>query len=153
VTAPITSFIGEYRFLSNFYPLVHVDVAGLTVEHLFQAAKCVDPHQAQYVMDARSPGEAKRRGRRAVLREDWEEIKLPVMRLIVGTKFFSSLDLGQRLLETADAELVEGNVWHDNYWGVCACAGCVGLVPGQNHLGKILMDVRAQLHEIASRPT
>ena len=47
---------------------------------------------------------------------------------------------------------VEGNHWHDTYWGVCnpeafgkppCTKGCGGT--GENQLGKILMRVRDEL--------
>lgn len=47
-------------------------------------------------------------------------------------------DLKAKLLETGDAELVESNWWHDYFWGVCNGRG-------ENHLGKILMKIRAEL--------
>jgi len=49
-------------------------------------------------------------------------------------------DLKIMLLETGDAYLVEGNWWHDCYWGVCYCDKCMGT--GQNKLGDFLMAVR-----------
>lgn len=46
----------------------------------------------------------------------------------------------QKLLQdTGDAELIEGNWWHDEFWGVCN-----GI--GQNQSGKILMVIRS-LHK------
>jgi hypothetical protein len=42
------------------------------------------------------------------------------------------------LLATGDAELIEGNVWNDVFWGVCN-----GI--GKNWLGKLLMQVREVL--------
>lgn len=136
----ITSFTDEYRFLSNFYSLA---CTSLTTEHLYQASKCVRPSQAQAIMDAHSPGAAKRLGQHVALRPDWEDVKLPIMRLLVTVKFMSSLELGARLMATGDARLIEGNTWHDNFWGMCVCANCAGRdVESQNHLGLILMDVR-----------
>lgn len=38
-------------------------------------------------------------------------------------------------------EIVEGNYWHDNYWGNCTCDKCKN-IEGQNKLGKILMKIR-----------
>ena len=56
---------------------------------------------------------------------------------------FSIPELRTKLLETDDAELIEGNTWGDTYWGTCS-----GI--GQNHLGKLLMKtrfkIRAQIH-------
>jgi predicted NAD-dependent protein-ADP-ribosyltransferase YbiA (DUF1768 family) len=46
------------------------------------------------------------------------------------------------LLETKDATLIEGNTWGDQYWGVCAGVG-------ENHLGKLLMQIRSELQTAA----
>ena len=37
---------------------------------------------------------------------------------------------------------MEGNTWHDVYWGVDLCTG-----EGENHLGKILMAQRQEFKE------
>ena len=42
------------------------------------------------------------------------------------------------LMDTGDAELIEGNNWNDTFWGVCNNAG-------ENNLGKLLMKIRAAL--------
>jgi ribA/ribD-fused uncharacterized protein len=141
--APITAFAGEYRFLSNFYPAA-VDLDGSTyptVEHAYQAAKSLEPSTQAKVKRAPRPGDAKRLGRQIRLRPDWEDVKVGIMRDLVRQKFTSHPDLRARLLATGDAELVEGNYWHDTFWGQCP----VGT--GFNHLGRILMEVRAELRE------
>ena len=46
-----------------------------------------------------------------------------------------ALHLKERLLKTGKEELVEGNTWHDNYWGNCTCEKCKNIA-GQNKLGK-----------------
>ena len=46
------------------------------------------------------------------------------------------------LLATGGEELIEGNWWHDNFFGVCTCGPCDG--KGKNNLGKILMRVREE---------
>lgn len=44
------------------------------------------------------------------------------------------------------AELIEGNTWNDNYWGMCGCTRCRSEgTKGLNKLGKILMAERARL--------
>jgi ribA/ribD-fused uncharacterized protein len=113
----ITSFRGRYRFLSNF-ALATVLLDGVpypTVEHAFQAAKTSSRRQRQEILAADTPGRAKRLGRKVTLRDDWEEIKLKVMAGLVRQKFQDPI-LGQFLLETGDAELVEGNTWNDTDW-------------------------------------
>lgn len=56
---------------------------------------------------------------------------------VVEAKFTYNPNLKQMLLDTGDAELVEGNTWNDKYWGVCKGVG-------QNKLGKILMMLREE---------
>lgn len=132
----ISGFTGDYRFLSNFY---YSTIFGrlTTVEHWFQACKAVDGAEKNYVLDAPTPGAAKRRGQRVALRADWEEVKLGIMEKLLQEKF-SDPELAARLVATGTAELVESNTWGDRFWGVCDGAG-------ENHLGKLLMRVREQL--------
>lgn len=139
----ITSFDGEYRFLSNFYPCdVWIKVHGESVlcpsvEHAFQALKTNDPAKRLEIIAAESASKAKYLGKSVLLRENWHEVKDSVMEKLVRQKF-ANLFLGNRLVATYPSELIEGNWWHDTYWGVCA-----GI--GQNKLGIILMKVRDEL--------
>jgi predicted NAD-dependent protein-ADP-ribosyltransferase YbiA (DUF1768 family) len=71
------------------------------------------------------------------MRSDWNDRKLAVMRDLVGQKFDNPA-LAMKLIATGNELLVEGNSWHDTYWGVCNGKG-------ENHLGKILMEVRRML--------
>lgn len=146
----IKDFIGEYLFLSNFYtpknPIMHDGKAYPTVEHAFQAAKTRDPEQKEKIRLVENPGEAKRLGRQVILRPDWEDVKIAYMTVFVYDKFFNNPDLAARLVATAPQELIEGNHWHDNYWGDCYCYRCKD-IEGQNHLGKILMRLRSKLME------
>ena len=52
---------------------------------------------------------------------------------------FQNPELSKLLLETGDCELIEGNTWGDQFWGVCKGVG-------ENNLGKLLMKVREELH-------
>lgn len=67
-------------------------------------------------------------------------MKLDVMEACVRDKFTRNADLRRRLLETGDAELVEGNTWGDRFWGVCDGEG-------ENHLGRVLIKVRGELRK------
>lgn len=42
-----------------------------------------------------------------------------VMCSVCRAKFTQNPDLFKKLLDTSDAELVEGNTWEDKVWGVC----------------------------------
>lgn len=67
--------------------------------------------------------QAKRRGRQIKMRPDWEDRKLTIMHNLLVHKFNENLELIPKLLDTGGAVLVEGNTWHDNYWGCCSCPG------------------------------
>jgi ribA/ribD-fused uncharacterized protein len=88
------------------------------------------------------------------IRPDWKKVEPTVMLEIQRSKF-SWPDARDVLLSTEDAELIYGNVCHDNFWGVCKCrsvptaqrkygigARCTGA--GEDKLGRILMQVREE---------
>lgn len=156
----ITTFRGEHDFLSNFYPctLHYNGHVYNSVETAFQAQKCpstVDKFRNMGVQEALragrrpiiDPGEAKRLGRKVPLRPDWNDVKERIMLELLSAKFTENRDLYQRLLDTGSQILIEGNTWHDNYWGACSCSNCV-LQTRRNRLGFLLMGVRdALLHD------
>lgn len=135
----IDSFRGEHRFLSNFWPVEVVldGVTYLSVEHGYQAAKTLSPMHRAYVRQAESPGEAKRRGRKVAMRQDWDDVKLEVMLDLIRQKFRDPTLCGF-LLATDNEHLAEGNSWGDSWWGTVDGVG-------KNHLGRILMQVRAEI--------
>lgn len=139
----ITDFRGPHRFLSNFFEVSagvrYGDLVGPTVEHVFQAAKTTDEAARQQILHAPSPGQAKRLGRRAAMRSDWNEVRLEVMAQILESKF-ADPRLVQLLVSTGERQLVESNVWGDRFWGVDMATGV-----GANHLGETLMKVRHDL--------
>ena len=138
----IREFSGRYRFLSNFHP-VNVEHDGLvypSVEHAYQAAKSLDPEEREVIRSCGSPSMAKKLGRHAKVREDWDDIKISIMAKLVYQKFASDTDLARGLLDTGDSLLIEGTWWGDRFWGICNGVG-------HNHLGKILMAVRDSLKE------
>lgn len=59
-------------------------------------------------------------------------------------KFAAGSMLAQSLKDTGKEVLVEGNLWHDNFYGDCKCDRCND-IKGQNLLGKLLMQVRDEL--------
>lgn len=146
MTAPINSFDNEHRFLSNFFVLPRpIEWEGLlyrTTEHAFQAAKTLDPKERERIRDAGSPGQAKRLGRKVKpLRPGWDDMKVMVMDSICWIKFQHPL-LRKWLLETGDAELIEGNDWGDTFWGTVNGRG-------ENQLGKSLMRIRDAIRRSA----
>jgi len=140
--AKIAEFQGENRFLSNFWPCT-VEFEGITypsAEHAYQSAKTLDMDERRRIAAMATPSEAKAAGRALVQRADWEQVKFDVMERVVRDKFTRppNADLRAKLLATGDAVLEEGNTWGDKVWGVYQGEG-------ENRLGKILMQVRAEL--------
>jgi ribA/ribD-fused uncharacterized protein len=137
----IDSFQGEYRFLSNFYtsPIGVDDKYVDSVEHLYQGNKPYpgDPY-IDLILKARTPGEAKRLGKQCTIDPDFESLKLKIMEICVRAKFQQNISLAQKLLDTGNKTLIEGNTWGDTYWGVCKGVG-------ENNLGKILMKIRTEI--------
>lgn len=139
------SFTGEYAFLSNMYPC-SIEIALLddrfkftSAEAAFQAGKCEYLRDIWDIDRAKNGYEAKKIGRRVDIREDWDEMKLQWMELVLRKKFSSeNPELMQKLIDTYPMELVEVNTWNDTFWGVCNGKG-------ENHLGKILEKIRLDL--------
>lgn len=141
--SPITSFTGEFDFLSNFYPveIYRHNMMFPSVEHTYQAEKCPTQsyrkkfaaHTATKI--APTAGQAKRMGRAIALPYLWDERKVEIMRGLLQSKFFMDSKLRGRLAATRGRELIEGNTWGDTFWGVCDGVG-------QNHLGRLLMEIR-----------
>lgn len=161
----IDEFRNKYQFLSNFY-LVSIDTGMRiydSVEHYYQAMKSwpgvlvkigtitkIEENTTkktvrQWISESPTPGEAKRRGRKINLRSDWEDIKIPIMKWGLQQKFTQET-LAKNLLETHNKILIEGNWWHDNFWGECKCNKCKNTL-GENMLGKLLMEVRNELKQ------
>lgn len=141
----IDSFWGDYRFLSNFYPSPFVDDVGYTwptVEHYYQAQKALNVDDFNVVAACKTPGQAKRAGSKVEMRPDWDQVKTHIMFGALRWKFEQNPDLAQKLIDTGDAELVEGNTWGDVFWGYDT-----KLNKGQNVLGQQLMILRGLLNE------
>lgn len=137
----IMVFRGKYQFLSNMYsaPFEWDGRTYKNSEAAFQSAKSLDP-EVRDEFSEMTGVVAKREGKRVLLRRDWEEVKDDIMEEVVREKFLQNPDLLKKLIDTGDMELVEGNRWHDRYWGVDLVSG-----EGENHLGIILMRIREEL--------
>ena len=140
----IDTFRGENYFLSNFYN-ANVTYKGETYpnnECAFQAQKTKDT-SIKRIFTKLTPQEAKKLGRNIRLRRDWNYIKDDIMYEICYAKFEQNKILQKKLFDTGSKQLIEGNSWHDTYWGMCNNHG-------ENRLGKILMKVRRELKKEAN---
>lgn len=139
----IRRFHHEYAFLSNFFhsKFIWNDIEWPTVEHAYQAAKCLSVDEFNTILIAPWPGMTKRLGRRCLIRDDWESIKMNVMKLCVFHKFNQSPYLMNLLLNTNNKVIIEGNFHGDNFWGRCPPDNELG----KNQLGEILMEYRNEI--------
>lgn len=141
----IEQFQGDYRFLSNFTyfetPMKYDGDKYRTVEHFYVAMKTTNKELRGKISRMRKIGRVKAYGRELEIREDWEDIKLKVMRYALEYKFSDdNEDLRLKLMNTEGMELQEGNYWGDTYWGVCLKTG-----KGSNLLGSMLMEIREEV--------
>lgn len=150
MSMPSPAFVGCFKFLSNMLPC-KLSVNGLSFnssEAAFQSFKYSDPNK-RGIFSMMDGYEAKRywKSRGQFVREDWNDIRFTVLKLVVRQKFIQNPVLLQKLLNTDDAFLVELNTWHDNTYGNCTCPKCSHIV-GQDRFGAILREVKSEL----SRP-
>lgn len=146
----IDYFRDRWAFLSNFFParMLWQGVFYPTSEHAFNAGKTTDLGLRFKIASAHSPKIAKRMGRAVKIRPGWENpVRYQVMWDVLHAKFTSHPGRVAALLGTGDAFLVEGNRWHDQHWGNCICGQPACAEPGQNHLGRMLMDLREELRQ------
>jgi N-glycosidase YbiA len=71
-------------------------------------------------------------------RPDWDDVKVDIMRQLIRAKADQHEYVRRKLLATGDRELVE-NSWRDDFWGWGPNRD------GQNMLGKLWMELRAEL--------
>ena len=135
----IHGFVGDYSWLSNFYPCP-VAFGGLeygSSEAVYQSCKVPPAERAAFTR--LSADAAKKLAHSKPVDEAWWAAREDqVMRDAVWAKFSQNPALAAKLLATGDRYLEETNWWDDTYWGVHEGNG-------KNMLGRILMEVRTRL--------
>lgn len=146
MTRLIDEFRGQYFWLSNFFcaPIMYNGEYYASTEHAYQAAKTEDEKERKEIQLS-TCARARDLGQKVTLKKDWSTSRTKVMYDIVKLKFETHPELKSKLLATKSAYLVEGNHWHDNFWGSCSCGNCPD--SGENHLGLILAKIRNELRE------
>ena len=148
-------FQGDKRYLSNMYPAeIYMDPSLSQMfpmftfdnyiytasENLYQALKS-NLFQHRKLFAEVGAKYSKNLGKKLEIRSDWEDVKIEAMRLCLMLKFDQHPDLAEKLIATRDEYLEERNDWNDTYWGTY-------LGEGENHLGKLLMEIRTLLQNI-----
>ena len=136
----ITEFQGEFRWLSNFFP-VQIEYEGLiypSVEHAYQAGKLINIEDRKLFL-IMSAGQAKKLWRNYPTYNLTEEFRLNLMYQLLSIKFnqepFKSL-----LIATGDCYIQEGNRFGDTFFGYCLKTN-----QGKNHLGQMIMNIGEKL--------
>ena len=156
----IMRFVGDYEFMSSFFilenPVRFADMNYWAVENGYVAGKTTNP-SIRYRISQMNPWQAKGFGKKILEKNisanpEWnDDFRVGLMEELVFQKFSKNPELKEKLIETGDRKSVEGNTWHDNFFGICFCGKC----PEEkqrpkeqhNHLGIILMNVRGKLKE------
>lgn len=132
-----------YKEFSNFFP-AKFTIDGKTyptVEHYFQAMKFPNnPAFQDQVIGQKTPAGAKKMGATKIipLRPDWDAVREEVMAKALRAKFTQNEALKKLLVETGDKKLEEASPT-DSFWGTGKNGN------GQNRLGELLMELRAEL--------
>jgi len=115
-----------------------------TAEHAYQAGKARKPSVREWLMAAPSPSLLAMAAHGLYVWDiapDWSRIKFDRMKRILVAKFTQHDDLKALLLDTSKARLVESATVNNpvnRLWGEVNGVG-------QNKLGQLLMEVRAEL--------
>lgn len=145
VAGDISSFRGEFGFLSNFYDHP-ITVDGIwefpTSEHAYQAFKTSSREWFHKIATAKTASKSKKLGQECPIRENWSYIKESVMHSILLDKFSRHhQELLDKLISTYPLYLREGNTWGDQFWG-STYSEAFQEWRGKNRLGHILMLIR-----------
>jgi len=135
--------------LSNMAPGFPVRVNGirvLTIEALYQASRFPHlPDVQRLIIDQHSPMTAKMvsKPHRKDSREDWDNVRIKVMRWCLRLKLSQHWSkFSQLLLSTGDRAIVEDSR-KDDFWGAVPSEG--DTLVGLNVLGRLLMELREEI--------
>ena len=139
----------QYGSLSNMaggFPIVVDKIMWRTSEALYQACRFPDHPLIQRAINSEaSPISAKMVGRKHIknTREDWEDVKVKIMKWCLHLKLAHNFDKFSRcLLQTVPLDIVEQS-WKDTFWGAKPINPFQ--LEGRNMLGLLLMDLREEL--------
>ena len=134
----IDRFTGEYDYLSNRFscPFIWQGLRYNNAEAAFQSSKCTDMPQRKVFCNC-SADKAALKGRDIAPPSGWENDQITIMESVLIAKFEQNPSLMKRLVETGNTLLVNGSNKKDTFWGVDLYSW-----KGENHLGKILMEIR-----------
>ncbi len=109
----------------------------MTSEHVYHSEKLEDEILKEQIRNARSAHDALKiaHANKDKYREDWDKIKLNVMKEVLYAKTKQHSYVKKKLLDSGNKELIEDS-WRDSFWGWGPNKD------GENHLGRLWMEIR-----------
>lgn len=139
----------QWSFLGNMSKvtggIVYMGMLHPTAEHAYHwgCLNYLGVHGALEIVSHFNPVEVKKGAK--VLYKKWgplpPDTKLEIMKDVIAAKFEPLSFFAKRLEGTGDKIIIEGNWWHDNFWGM----DYLRPQSSENYLGRILMDRREEL--------
>lgn len=125
------------------HPIKLEDKQWPTVEHYFQAMQFENIDYQEKIRNAENIEKAIKLGKSWLKkkRSDLTKVRTTLMTRAIYIKCRTYPDVAARLIETSDIKLIE-NSQFDYYWG------CGRDHRGENHFGKVLMNVREKLRSL-----
>lgn len=136
----------KFGALSNMaagFPLVVAGIEIRTSEALYQACRFPHlPHLQELIIEQDSPMTAKMKSKpfRDQSREDWERVRVPIMRWCLRVKLVQNWERFSGALESTEERPIVEDSRRDDFWG--AVASEHSLLVGRNVLGRLLMELR-----------
>ena len=146
----VTLFYRKESHLSNHHPCKIVDkgVSYNCVEQYLMVHKATlfeDENAVKEIMATDDPMVQKRVRVKKFNLDMWRKVSLDVMRRGLTMKYEQNPELKNKLLQTGNAQLAEAAP-RDGYWGIGMAMHHPDALDrskwGENHLGKLLMEVR-----------
>ncbi|OGM98666.1 MAG: hypothetical protein A2915_01755 [Candidatus Yanofskybacteria bacterium RIFCSPLOWO2_01_FULL_41_34] len=132
----------EFYVFSNFSSFA-IEWDGklyMTSEHVYHSEKFQDEEMKELIRKTRSAHDAFKlaHANEDKYRPDWNDVRIGIMKKILHVKVSQHPYVKKKLLQSGDRELIEDS-WRDNFWGWGPDKD------GANHLGKLWMEVRAEV--------
>ncbi len=139
---------GGLSNMATGYPLTIGLHTWRTSEVVYQALRWPDmPDVQQMLLEQHSPMAAKMKSKKYLhcQRPDWLDIRITVMRWVIRVKYLQHpRGIGSLLSEAGTLPIVEES-HKDRFWG--AVDDGTGLLIGENRLGRLLMELKAEIDE------
>lgn len=143
---------GKYGGLSNMapgYPIKINNVIIYTSEALYQCFRFTHLSEVQkLIISEKNPMKAKMISRSYTnqTRNDWNIIRINIMRWVLRAKLLCNLEKFSKLLMDTDGKFIVEESFKDDFWGAIPQED--GRLVGVNALGRLLMELREQCKNI-----